>query len=400
MNKVEQIYLKEKGLMIMISLFSAIIPLSIDLYLPVLPKMVEKLSTTQSLVNLTLTFFYIFFGISTLLLGPLSDKYGRKKILLIGTTLYTLSSFFCMMAVNVESLILFRIIQAIGSGAIVAVASAIIKDSFDGKKRETMFAIVQSMMMIAPIIAPLLGAFLLKFFSWRGLFGVLGFIGIILIIFTCLFKETLIIKSSESSFKSLGNLIVVLKNPVFRNLLIIFSFMALPLMAYVAVSPYIFVNIFGLSEQKYSYYFAFNSLFSVIGPILCLYLTSKISSNKIIVFSLVITFLCGICVITFGLKSPILLALIIAPSTLVNGILKPLGVNLMFEKSNAEAGTISSLINFTFILFGFVGMTLVSALSSINFVILLGIILSVVGLINFLLIFLAIKNTNQIKQNI
>jgi DHA1 family bicyclomycin/chloramphenicol resistance-like MFS transporter len=400
MNKVEQIYLKEKGLMIMISLFSAIIPLSIDLYLPVLPKMVEKLSTTQSLVNLTLTFFYIFFGISTLLLGPLSDKYGRKKILLIGTTLYTLSSFFCMMAINVESLILFRIIQAIGSGAIVAVASAIIKDSFDGKKRETMFAIVQSMMMIAPIIAPLLGAFLLKFFSWRGLFGVLGFIGIVLIVFTCLFKETLIIKSSESSFKSLGNLIVVLKNPVFRNLLIIFSFMALPLMAYVAVSPYIFVNIFGLSEQKYSYYFAFNSLFSVIGPILCLYLTSKISSNKIIVFSLVITFLCGICVITFGLKSPILLALIIAPSTLVNGILKPLGVNLMFEKSNAEAGTISSLINFTFILFGFVGMTLVSALSSINFVILLGIILSVVGLINFLLIFLAIKNTNQIKQNI
>ena len=400
MNKVEQIYLKEKGLMIMISLFSAIIPLSIDLYLPVLPKMVEKLNTTQSLVNLTLTFFYIFFGISTLLLGPLSDKYGRKKILLIGTTLYTLSSFFCMMAINVESLILFRIIQAIGSGAIVAVASAIIKDSFDGKKRETMFAIVQSMMMIAPIIAPLLGAFLLKFFSWRGLFGVLGFIGIVLIVFTCLFKETLIIKSSESSFKSLGNLIVVLKNPVFRNLLIIFSFMALPLMAYVAVSPYIFVNIFGLSEQKYSYYFAFNSLFSVIGPILCLYLTNKISSNKIIVFSLVITFLCGICVITFGLKSPILLALIIAPSTLVNGILKPLGVNLMFEKSNAEAGTISSLINFTFILFGFVGMTLVSALSSINFVILLGIILSVVGLINFLLIFLAIKNTNQIKQNI
>lgn len=400
MNKVEQIYLKEKGLMIMISLFSAIIPLSIDLYLPVLPKMVEKLSTTQSLVNLTLTFFYIFFGISTLLLGPLSDKYGRKKILLIGTTLYTLSSFFCMMAINVESLILFRIIQAIGSGAIVAVASAIIKDSFDGKKRETMFAIVQSMMMIAPIIAPLLGAFLLKFFSWRGLFGVLGFIGIVLIVFTCLFKETLIIKSSESSFKSLGNLIVVLKNPVFRNLLIIFSFMALPLMAYVAVSPYIFVNIFGLSEQKYSYYFAFNSLFSVIGPILCLYLTSKISSNKIIVFSLVITFLCGICVITFGLKSPILLALIIAPSTLVNGILKPLGVNLMFEKSNAEAGTISSLINFTFILFGFVGMTLVSALASINFVVLLGIILSVVGLINFLLIFLAIKNTNQIKQNI
>ena len=218
MNKVEQIYLKEKGLMIMISLFSAIIPLSIDLYLPVLPKMVEKLSTTQSLVNLTLTFFYIFFGISTLLLGPLSDKYGRKKILLIGTTLYTLSSFFCMMAINVESLILFRIIQAIGSGAIVAVASAIIKDSFDGKKRETMFAIVQSMMMIAPIIAPLLGAFLLKFFSWRGLFGVLGFIGIVLIVFTCLFKETLIIKSSESSFKSLGNLIVVLKNPVFRNL--------------------------------------------------------------------------------------------------------------------------------------------------------------------------------------
>lgn len=391
MNKVEQVYLKEKGLMIMISLFSAIIPLSIDLYLPVLPRMVEKLNTTQSLVNLTLTFFYIFFGISTLLIGPLSDKFGRKKILLIGTVLYTLSSFFCMIAINVESLILFRIIQAIGSGAIVAVASAIIKDSFDGKKRETMFAIVQSMMMIAPIIAPLLGAFLLKFFSWRGLFGVLGFIGIILIIFTCLFKETLITKTSESTFKSLGNLIIVFKNPIFRNLLIIFSFMALPLMAYVAVSPYIFVNLFGLNEQKYSYYFAFNSLFSVLGPIVCLYLTNKISSNKIIVSSLAITFLCGISVIIFGLKSPILLALIVAPSTLVNGILKPLGVNLMFEKSDAEAGTISSLINFTFILFGFIGMTLVSVLSSINYVILFGLILTIIALINFLLIFLTIK---------
>ena len=100
-------------------------------------------------------------------------KYGRRKILLLGIVLYTLASGLCAFAGSIYSLIAYRIVQALGAGGMVAVSMAVVKDAFYGTTKNRVLALVQAMAVIAPMVAPVIGAFLLQFVSWRGTFGVL-----------------------------------------------------------------------------------------------------------------------------------------------------------------------------------------------------------------------------------
>lgn len=143
-----------KGLVLFITLMNMFIPLSTDLYLPALPTMSTYFHVSSALTNLTLVSFFFFYAVGTLFWGPMSDKYGRKKILLIGTIFYVFASAACAASLNVYMLIAARIVQGIGAGAITAVSMALIKDCFSGKQRETILAIVQSVAGLAPMIAP------------------------------------------------------------------------------------------------------------------------------------------------------------------------------------------------------------------------------------------------------
>jgi DHA1 family bicyclomycin/chloramphenicol resistance-like MFS transporter len=174
-----QKYLGSKGLIVLIALLSAFVPLSTDLYLPALPGMSRYFNASADLINLTLIGFFVFYSFGTLFWGPLSDKYGRKPILLIGLSLYVAASILCANAWNVYSLILFRILQAVGGSAAGAIAMAMVKEVFEGRRRESVLALVQSMVLISPALAPVLGAFLLGFTSWRGVFWILAGIGVL-----------------------------------------------------------------------------------------------------------------------------------------------------------------------------------------------------------------------------
>ena len=381
---VKQKYLKEKGLMAMLVLLSAFIPLSIDMYLPALPTMSTSLDAPSSLVNLTLTSFYVIFGVATLFWGPLSDKYGRKPILLSGLIIYISGSILCSLANNIYLLISYRVVQAIGSGAVIAVVNAIVKDSFENKKRETMLALIQSMTMIAPIVAPLLGAFILKYTSWRGVFLTLSALGCFSVVLTVMYQESIQHRYSGSVLGSVSRLFVVIKNRNFSGLLLIFSLMAVPLMTYVSSSAYIYVDEFGLSEQTYSFYFAANAIFAIIGPLLYLRLAKKFSYTSIVKGSFLVTMLSGAMIFFTGSLSPIIFALCLFPATLFGSALRPLGVNLMFNQLNSDAGAVSSAINFSFTVFGGIGMLMTSFNIGSN-IILLGVLNFSIALLNLIL---------------
>ena len=123
--------------LVVLALISAFPPLSTDLYLPALPHMIETLHTSQSQVNLTLSAFFIFFAGGLLFWGPLSENYGRKPVLTIGLFIYIAASILCAYAPNVGRLIGWRILQAFGGSAATAVATAMVKDMYDGRERET-----------------------------------------------------------------------------------------------------------------------------------------------------------------------------------------------------------------------------------------------------------------------
>ncbi len=131
-----------------------LVPLSTDLYLPALPGMALYFGVSADLANLTLILFFVFFGAGTLFWGPLSDRYGRRPVLLAALSIYTAASLGCAASGDIHQLIAFRIFQAVGGSGAFAVATAMVKDVYESKRREPILAMVQSMVLISPVGGP------------------------------------------------------------------------------------------------------------------------------------------------------------------------------------------------------------------------------------------------------
>lgn len=358
--KSQQKFLGRKGTLVFLAIISAFPPLTTDLYLPAMPKMVEALATSQAKVNLTMSLFFIFFAGGLIVWGPLSEKFGRKPILLIGSGIYILSSILCAFSQSVDQLILSRILQAFGGSAVTVVAIAIVKDLYDGRQRERVMATVMSMTVIAPMVAPILGAFLLKIASWRVIFMALGGVGAITAAVSLLYQESLEEKYTGSILRSWGRLAVVLRNPRFACLLVIFSIVPMALLAYLVSASFIYINGFGLSEQEFSYFFAFNVIFATMGPMLYIRLSKRYAAQAIISACFALLMCCGVAVFTLGHLSPWFFALMVAPATLAVITMRVPGTNLMLEQQDSDTGSAAALINFFAMILGSIGMFLVS----------------------------------------
>lgn len=161
MKKVQNV-LGNTGTLIFLVVISAFPPLTTDLYLPALPQMVEVFNTNQTMVNLTLSIYFIFYAFGLLFWGPLSDKFGRKPIMIIGIAVYVVACILCALSSSIEFLILSRLIQAFGGSAVTVVATAIVKDLYDGREREKIMATIMSLVIIAPMVAPSFRCFFTK----------------------------------------------------------------------------------------------------------------------------------------------------------------------------------------------------------------------------------------------
>lgn len=395
-NKKIQKYLGDKGFVMFIAFLSAFIPLSTDIYLPALPRMVESFHTSASLINLTLIFFFIFYAIGTMFWGPLSDKYGRKPILLVGMIIYSIASILCIFSANVYQLIIFRILQSIGCGAATAVSTAIVKDVYSGGKRVSILAVVQSMGMVSPIISPVVGAIILGCLSWRGVFIVLAIIGGLAVGGSVAMEETIDNRNTGNIIKSIGRLGIVAKNKAFSSLLITFSMIAIPSMSFISASSYIYVDGFGLSERVYSYYFAINAVFFLIGPLLYIKLSKYYSSNSIITTGYIVISISGLLISTIGNLSSWMFALVLIPASLFGSIIGPPRTNLMIEQLQGDTGAASSLMSCAFTFFGSIGMLIIS-LNFSNRILVMGLMYMIVGLAS-LILWLSISKKSYIRH--
>ncbi|MBQ3508488.1 MAG: multidrug effflux MFS transporter [Peptococcaceae bacterium] len=381
-NVEKQKYLGKTGLILFIAMMNMFIPLSTDLYLPALPSMSEVWQVPTALTNLTLVAFFFFYAVGTLFWGPMSDKYGRKKILQTGAAIYTAASMTCALSMNVYMLIAARVVQGIGAGAITSVSMALVKDCFSGRQRETILAIVQTVSGLAPMLAPVVGAILLLFVDWRGSFWVLTGAGLVCLIMSVLYQETLPEneKFEGSVIGSIGRLFAVGRNVSFIVPCFIFSMYNLAFMGYISMSSYIYVDYFGLSEQVYSYFFAANAGLSMLGPMLYVKFFSRASKKKFAFSCFAIYAVCGFAIMTIGGLAPFLFWLGFAPFSLTGTITRPFSTNIMLDQQDGDTGSASSLISGVATVFGSVGMVTVSMFS--NPVMGLGTIICITGIVS------------------
>ena len=383
--------------MVFVSILTAFPMMATDIYMPALPSIEAQLNTTVGLVNMTVSGFFFTISIAGLIFGPLSDRFGRKPIIMVSVILYFAASISCAMSESIGLLIISRLFQAIGCAGGMAVSTAIIKDFFPPEKKEKAFAVIGALTGFVPVIAPILGAWILAFTSWRGAFMVLAFLGIVTFIFALFYKETNHDLSDDSIPASMGKLFVVLLNPSFARLVFLFSMAPLGMMAFIGISSFIFQKTFGLSEQVYSYYFAANATVSVLAAIVYIRVSQIIKPITIITGSFFVSIVSGILTILFGELHPMLFLGSIAIGTAAFSLQRPPSMNLMIEQQEKNAGSASSWMFCFMGIFGSAGLVIIS-LDWSNRIIILGAINIVMGILGGLF-WLYSKNRCKIPKS-
>ncbi len=355
-----QKYLGKAGLVIFLGAIGAFPALSTDMYLPALPDMTAYFGVPEYQTNLTLILFFIFYAAALLMWGPFSDRFGRRPVLLIGMSAYAVAGVFCALSQSIFQLMAFRVLQAIGAAAASTVATAIVKDTYEGRRREITLAVVQSMTVFAPLIAPIIGGQLLRFTSWRGVFVFQASWGLLMLIGAVLYQETLREKLVGGALASLKRLGVVLQNRHFVLMLTIFTSVSITTMAFVAASSYIYQVTFGTSEQTFSFFFAMVGGSVALGPPLFLLLSRWLKRTTIITGCLLMILVGGVLVMLIGPRGPWAFILPLMPVAVSRSCMRPPATYLMLAQHEADAGSMSGIILSAHMVFGSVITVIVS----------------------------------------
>ncbi len=335
-------------------------PLSTDMYLPALPEIAASFNTTDSTVTLTLVLFFVFFAFSTLIWGPVSDKFGRKPALFAGIGLYTLASAGCAWAPSIHQMVFWRVLQALGAGAPVTVSIAIVQDTYQGQTRKNILAILGALMMVAPVVGPAVGSTVLVFSGWRTIFGLLFLLGLFSLAGCCIIDETASRGRNRTVMQAFIGLFTVLKFPFFRRALMVFSLPAVYVLGFVGGSAIIFMSDFGQSRNAFSVYFAVNAAFAIIGSALYIPASRWFRMKTTATVAFLVIAVSGVLIIFWGRTGPVVFLLCVIPGTLTTSLLRPLSMDLMMDAGGSDSGAASALINFVGTIVGSLGIQLLA----------------------------------------
>ena len=331
--------------------------LSTDLYLPALPTISRYYGTTDSMTNFTMIAFTIALAVSSLLWGPISDKYGRRPVVIVGSAFYFAGSLISVFAPSIQALIFARVIQAIGGGSASMAAPALVRDVYDEQHQEKILSLVQGMALLGPAVAPSIGALVLRGTDWHGIFVIMAAMGAVVFVGALFVKETLVEPLTVGVLSTFKRLWAVMKNPRFAKVAIVFTIPAVPIMAFITASPFIFQTRFGLSEQVFSLFFAASAIAMMGGAFSYFPISRRIGHTATAYLCLAVLALTGLFTLLVGGHSPWIFICLIAPSSFCCAMTKPFSVFLGLNAAEkSDTGSASSLLNFLALIFSSGGM--------------------------------------------
>ena len=334
-------------LTILLGCLTALAPLATDMYLPALPTMNNEFNVGTSLIQMTLSATMIGMALGQIFAGPISDMSGRKIPLVIGMSLFTLSSLGCMFASDIKIFLSLRLIQGLTGAFGIVIARAIARDCTSGSELTKFFSMLMTVNGLAPILAPVIGGQILVFADWRGVFATLALIGILLTVSTIRFEETLPkklrAKNFSSSFKNFGDLT---RDKYFLGHVLLQCAWFSVFFAYIAGSSFLFQDIYNVTPQTYSLIFGGLSCSLVVAGVLPMKLAGKISELKMLAWAVCQALVGGIlfmlCVIAgASIELTILSLFVMIP---MGSVIGATSFSLSMRNHGKEAGAASAFL--------------------------------------------------------
>jgi DHA1 family bicyclomycin/chloramphenicol resistance-like MFS transporter len=325
-------------------------PLSIDMYLPGLPAMARSLHASASEAQLTLTACLVGLAVGQLLAGPLSDRLGRRRPAIVGVAAYSLVSLFCALSPSVHVLTGLRLFQGLAGAAGIVIARAAVRDLYSGVEAARFFSILMLVNGLAPILAPVIGGQLLKVTSWRGVFVTLAAIGVVLLIGAITgLPETLPperrrgdgLRATVATMRALARDIVFVGYALTCGL----SFAAM--FAYIAGSPFVLEDIYGVSPQVFSAIFAVNACGIVAASQINHRLLARLTPRALLRVALLAAAAGGIALLTVVLVGGLGVWAVLVPLFVVVssvGVVMPNSTALALTDHPETAGSASALL--------------------------------------------------------
>lgn len=332
-----------------------------DMYLPSLPSMMKYFGCTVSVVQLGLTTGMIGLAIGELFLGPFSDKYGRKPLLIVSLILFVIASTISIFSPTIKFFLVFRFFQGLGASGGYCLARSIPADIYGGRMLARTMAIIGAINGFAPASAPVFGGLISDRFTWRGVFVVLSIIGVILLGFTFKFKESLPPdrRSQGSIWRPFRNFIILLKNKAFLVHILLKGAALGMVFAYISAGPFIFETHFGFSQTVFGLFMGGNALLVAAGAMVALKFkvlkeAAYIGAIGLIFFTLVEAAIMYIWPHVF-----LAFELMLLPMLFCLGMIFTVGNTLAMNEGRAMAGDASALLGIVGYIFGAVVSPLV-----------------------------------------
>lgn len=326
-----------RGLILLLAMVSALGPIAMQILLPGIPIIKESFGVTTGVAQLTLSLSMAAIALATLIYGPLSDRYGRRPVLITGISITIIGSALCVMAPTIELLIAGRIVQAAGGAVGLVVARAIVRDVYDARESASVIATLVMVMVVMPMLSPALGGELMVRFDWHSVFYLVACIASIMLgLLLYLLPETL---QERVPFTGAKNLLVtyvdLLRNPIFRGYGLSVAFVSVVFFSFISAAPEIMVSVLKRPATEYGYYFISVPLGFMFGNYVARHYGKRIGIHRLIDYgSRISIFGITIAIVlhSVGITHPAGLFFPVAFAIFGNGITLP----------NAQAGAINA----------------------------------------------------------
>ena len=339
-------------LAVLIVALTSLGPLSTDFYLPALPAIARALGTDTAGAQLTLSVYLLGFGFGQLLIGPLSDRFGRRPVMLWGMAVFVLSSAACAVAPTIETLVAARLVQAFGACVGPVLGRAVVRDVYGPHEAARVLSHVATATALAPLAAPILGGWLSASFGWRSTFITLTGYGLVLtaMVWTVL-KETNRHPDPQAMQPSrmVANYGVLLADRVYRGALLTGCGAFAALFAFISGSPFVYIELYGMSPQQMGFAFGANVTGFMVGTVLSARLSRRLGAGWMIRSGVLLGAACGLLMAGLALAGVNHPAAIMGPIwgvTMAIGLVMPNATALGLAGYPKMAGAAASLMGF------------------------------------------------------